>query len=360
MADIPSLSVVICCYNSASRLPETLRCIMRQQTAPGLTWEVVVVDNASTDNTADIARSTWERTDVALRVVAEPVPGLSHARLRGFQSARADLLAFVDDDNWLDDGWIDLALQTMREHPEVGICGGVNRAAFEGPEPAWFARHAASFAVGEQSGQAGDVTAKDCLYGAGMIIRRPAWDDLHRARFQLLNSGRKGTALSSGEDTEIQLGLCLLGRWRIWYEPRLTAQHCMTAGRMTWTYLRRLYRGLGRSGVVCELYEVEIEHRRRGHRADDHRMHLLWRFLTTLRALAPHLGSLVRGQFSPLEGSESMLLAEHRFGKLTALWDSRRDHAAWRRYVATFGHRKTIGRHSCRASPLSETTEHRG
>lgn len=56
------VSIVICCYNSASRLPETLQHIAEQEVAANISWEVIVVDNASTDNTQEIAKKNGQNT----------------------------------------------------------------------------------------------------------------------------------------------------------------------------------------------------------------------------------------------------------------------------------------------------------
>jgi len=80
------VSIVICCHNSARLLPKTLSHLKRQRVPDGLSWEVVIVDNASTDDTGRIARGCWaEGGPVCLRVIREPRLGLSYARERGFR-----------------------------------------------------------------------------------------------------------------------------------------------------------------------------------------------------------------------------------------------------------------------------------
>src|SRR5688500_17791752 len=94
------LSVVICCYNSAERLPQTLRHLAIQKYSPGLNWEVIIVDNNSLDATADVARKEWAQysTRVPLKVVTERDPGLSAARSKGVSSASFEFIVFCDDD----------------------------------------------------------------------------------------------------------------------------------------------------------------------------------------------------------------------------------------------------------------------
>lgn len=102
-----SVSIVICCHNSAKRLPDTLKHLLIQEVPDNLQWEVIVVDNVSTDNTAQVARSLWpDDAPAPLQVVSEPEPGLSNARKRGFMEAKYELVSFVDDENWLAPDWV--------------------------------------------------------------------------------------------------------------------------------------------------------------------------------------------------------------------------------------------------------------
>src|SRR5687767_957073 len=112
------LSVVVCCHNGADRLPETLAHLAAQDD-PGRPWELIVVDNASDDATATVAAANWPRGPAPLRVVSEPRLGLAYARLRGLMAAQYTLIAYIDDDNWLDADWLRHAITTMEAHPEV-------------------------------------------------------------------------------------------------------------------------------------------------------------------------------------------------------------------------------------------------
>ncbi len=78
------VSIIICCYNSAHRLPKTLAHLKTQVVSQIIPWEVIVVDNASTDGTDQVAKTQWgELPGVPFRVVNEPRPGLSNARNLG-------------------------------------------------------------------------------------------------------------------------------------------------------------------------------------------------------------------------------------------------------------------------------------
>src|SRR5262245_13852353 len=119
------VSIIICCHNSAARLPETLAHLAVQKTPPNLPWEVVIVDNASTDDTAEAARTFWPKDHPRpLRIVREESLGLSQARIKGLAEARYEYITFADDDNWLCPEWIQTVAATFQLHPEVGMLSG--------------------------------------------------------------------------------------------------------------------------------------------------------------------------------------------------------------------------------------------
>src|SRR4051812_32311772 len=92
------ISVIICCYNSSQRIHYALKHLEQQSFEDDLRWEVIVVDNASSDGTGRIAESIWREfnCDIPFRVVTESEPGLSHARNKGVAEARFEYLIFCD------------------------------------------------------------------------------------------------------------------------------------------------------------------------------------------------------------------------------------------------------------------------
>jgi len=254
------ISVVVCCYNSAARLPETLEHLAHQRVRASIPWEVVVVNNASSDDTATVALRLWRAAGAPapLRVVDEPTPGLSHARARGIADSRYEVLVFVDDDNWLDKEYVRAAHEILSEHPEIGVLGGEITAAFESEPPKWFHRVQSVFAVGPQGKASGDITDyKLHVAGAGMAVRKSVHAELKRRQFQFSLSDRNQKQLSSGGDTELCLAAVLLG-YRIWYDARLRLTHLMPSQRLTEKYLRRLVRGNHEAGPVLACYEAAV------------------------------------------------------------------------------------------------------
>jgi glycosyltransferase involved in cell wall biosynthesis len=249
------VSVIICCYNSADKIGVTLKHLQLQKNTAGISWEIILVDNASQDNTVEESQKIWKKSEVVpLRIIFEPVPGLSHAREAGIRNASYDYLSFIDDDNWVCPHWIEKIFNIMQQKPDVAMCGGLGEPVCEIEPPFWFDQYSQAYAVGPQGDQEGYVTTKrGYLYGAGSALRKCAWDNLKRKGFEYLLSGRKGKTLSSGEDYELCLALVITG-YRLWYSPELKFKHYIPATRLSWLYLCRLFEAFGKSDFYTAIY----------------------------------------------------------------------------------------------------------
>lgn len=244
----PLISVCICTFNGAERIESVLAALGRQTDRTDA-WDVIVVDNASRDRTADVARAAIDAHLAGRgRLVAEAQPGLMHARTRATTEAHGEVIAFLDDDNIAAPDYIETLAAIVRSHPRAGVIGGKVAPDWIGaPDPLGVA--VANFALamcdrGETPFAYQDVTGGPA--GAGMVVRRDlllkifAEADLaHRV------TGRTGTALTGGEDTAIVIRAHQLG-YEVRYEPALLVHHRIPAERTRKEYLLRLYEGIGR------------------------------------------------------------------------------------------------------------------
>ncbi len=249
------VTIALCCHNSSRRLVETIPRLARQIVPPHIGWELLLIDNASTDDTAAVASQAWpEQSGIPLRIVFEPRLGLSYARHRAFNEATYDVVSFVDDDNWVAPDWVERAFNIMSANRRVGVCGGHITARFQSDPPWWFDEYKWAYAVSSEIGKPRDVTDTwGALYGAGLTVRKEAWVQVLTLGFVSLLVGRSGEKLSAGEDSEICCALRLAG-WRLYYHPGLHMQHCIYEDRLSWTYLCGLFRGFGGAAPFLELY----------------------------------------------------------------------------------------------------------
>ncbi|MGV8048938.1 MAG: glycosyltransferase [Anaerolineaceae bacterium] len=247
------LSVLICSHNGAARIGQTLDHLTRQVFEEPIFWEVVLVDNASTDGLEQKAILSWD-SNIPLRVIFEPRLGVTYARITGMNHCRYAYIGFIDDDNWASRDWVERAFHAIDSKPDAGAVGGANTAVFEAEPPAWFERYSRNYAVGEQYETSGIVEKPDgMLWGAGLVLRNEAWQQLVSLGYEPLIQSRKGENLTSGEETEILLSFRLLG-WKLYYDKQLKLEHYMPIERMTWKYHLRLRRGLGAASVYLDLY----------------------------------------------------------------------------------------------------------
>jgi glycosyltransferase involved in cell wall biosynthesis len=231
------VSIIICCHNGQQRLPETIRHIAQQVVPAYIPWELIIVDNGSTDQSAALARAEWQkyRVDTYLKIVNESVPGLSYARARGFKEARYEYMVMCDDDNWLDPNYVYNVYTILSEKPNVAALGGLGKLVYEIEPPT--AELSYIFAAGPQGAHSGQAR-ENKLYGAGCVIRNSAYRKLMGTGFKSLLTDRRGTELSSGGDYELCLALAIMG-YDIWYDERLQFVHFITKERLSWEYYLR-------------------------------------------------------------------------------------------------------------------------
>lgn len=249
------VSVIICCYNSAARLPETLKYISLQQS--NIPWELIVVNNNSTDATSQIAINEWERIGVTIpfKVVDELTPGLAAARNKGITTSQYEYLIYCDDDNWLSPNYVKDVYELFEKDSSIGIVGGNGSPIIDVEPPFWFEKFIHGYAAYPQSDKSQFVSG---VYGAGMAIRKQCFNAIRERKSESLLIGRKGNKLSAGEDSELCYQVGIVG-YKIWYDQRLTFKHFIPKGRLEWEYLKKLHVGFSKSSIVLDLYKKVIK-----------------------------------------------------------------------------------------------------
>lgn len=250
------ISVIIACYNSEKVIPETLRHLQAQQDSDGIPWEVVLVNNNSTDRTAEVAENVWsENPVVPLRVILETRMGEANARKAGIKAARYGILSVVDDDNRVAPDWIKKIFNYYKD-PEIGLIGCAGEGAFEAPLPAWFKENEHAFAIGKlYEGDFTDITEHALVPGAGLSVRKEVYDHLYSLNWQPFLEGRVGNRQSSGADSEMCFITRLLG-YKIYYSNELHFRHFTAANRISWERLKNMTYGFGAADVFVLVYQL--------------------------------------------------------------------------------------------------------
>jgi len=258
------VSFLVCVHNGAPRIAQTLTCLAQQAVPIGIPWEVVFVDNASTDGTTALAQQTWDDLGkpAPLRTSLEPRLGYKVAMERAISQIRYRYACIVDDDNRLASDYMRIGLEILENNPRIGILGGQNSATFDGKAPEWFPAFQHCYAVGQPLNRVGGAfsplpdgeVGRNVLWGAGMFVRTEVWTQLRGVGFKSLFTGRQGEAnLTAGEDDELCYAALLLG-YEVWYSTRLHLRHHMAAGRLTTAYRDRLFYASARSTTRLNAY----------------------------------------------------------------------------------------------------------
>ena len=245
-APIVNIDVVTCTFNRAANLDETLYALSAQHVDSDVNWSVLVVDNGSTDATAEVVEShRFRRLLPGLRRVFESERGLTPARRRGVRESTAPWIAFVDDDNLLAPGWLDAIAQAIRSHPQAGGIGGRVVLDWEEPPPDFLWGLGSCFAEQELGAAVHEVGN---LVGAGMVVRRTALVECGWLQRPLL-ADRVGKRLISGGDVEIAQRILGAG-FPLWFTPDAVLRHRISRNRTSWHYLLRVMYGLGGSEAL--------------------------------------------------------------------------------------------------------------
>jgi glycosyltransferase involved in cell wall biosynthesis len=241
----PRVSVVVCTRNRSSRLGDACEALLGV-TPPAGGWEVVIVDNASTDDTRAVADRLQQGAGDLVRVVEERTIGLSAARNRGIAESRGELVAFLDDDAFPQAAWLD-ALATALGGDRVLAAGGPVEPLVEGELPEWFqGRFLPYLTVWDLGDEAIDLRYNEYPRGANMAFRRAAFDRFGGFSPHL---GRSGRSLLSCEETELCLRL-ERGGFRTVYVPEARVRHSTPVDRLSPAWMQRRFAAQGRSEAV--------------------------------------------------------------------------------------------------------------
>ncbi len=248
---IDSITILICTYNRASLLSEALDAIERLDD-PGCPVQVVVVDNNSTDATADVVRSHAAGARYPVLSICERRQGKSFALNAGLAAATGDVLALTDDDCLPARDWLQRIVDGFRRHDVTFVFGKVLPRWTTLPPPELLTPAAqeiwgplAIVDYGDsETHYSPDQNGQRLPVGANLAFLRSALVRIGGWRTDL---GKVDNSLISGEDHEIFLRLRRHDLYAGFYDPGLTVRHHMPPARLTRTYFRRWFYWHGRT-----------------------------------------------------------------------------------------------------------------
>jgi glycosyltransferase involved in cell wall biosynthesis len=248
-----NLTIAICTYNGEQRLPLVLDRLRSQINIDTVHWEILIVDNNSTDGTADrIAQlqTEWaqDSTLPTIHYLFEKLQGTAFARQYALTKAEGEWVAFLDDDNLPHPEWIAAIEAFIQQHLNVGAFHGQTLGDYEITPPPNFDRIAPFWAIaGGRKARCyttdPNATRKRLLPpGAGIVVQRQAWLDHVPKELNLV--GRVGASMVGGEDIEA-MGYLSRAGFEIWYTPKMRLDHRIDAARLTRDSVIRHMHGIG-------------------------------------------------------------------------------------------------------------------
>jgi len=238
------LSIVICSYNRASYISGALDSLYHQ--SAGLdNFEAIIVDNNSTDNTAEVFKQ-WRSSHAngSFTYLTESKQGASFARNTGAKGAKGQWLCFMDDDAIANSNYIENIIKHIKTTPEAIGFGGRIIPKYIPSAPEWMSYYVSSL-VGNF-----DYAPTACAFENGkyplesnMIVKKDIYDSIGGFNTQL--PGVVGTLRIGGEGKELFYKILALGH-TIYYDPAICVEHVVEVKKLTPEYMYRVASGIGR------------------------------------------------------------------------------------------------------------------
>lgn len=218
---------------------------LRTQTLAVHQWELIIIDNNSTNNVLCDIDIKWHPN---LKLIAEDKQGLTYSRIAGFNSASGKIVVMVDDDNVVAPDYLENVRKYFSLNSQIGAIGGKIKQCFIGFEPEeWTKEFWHMLAIRDLGdNEIISIPGSSCYpahspVGAGMAIRKhlfKAYQDSINLSSEVITD-RSGDNLSSGGDNEINIHVLRQG-YSVAYIPDLILEHIIPANRLTKKYLARL------------------------------------------------------------------------------------------------------------------------
>ena len=245
-----NLTVAIPTYNGENRLSQVLEKLKEQINTEHINWEVIIVDNNSTDGTAKLVKEYQKNwlVEVPLKYCFEAEQGICFARQRAINEAQGELVGFIDDDNPPFANWVSSANKFAQEHPKAGAFSSRIHGIFETNPPEELKEITFYLALVDRGSEPlmYEPRKKGLPPGAGLVVRRDVWQKYVPAKLLLIGK-TKTNQMPIGEDAEALLYIYRAG-WEIWYNPEMEIEHIIPSSRLEEKYLLGLMKiiGLGR------------------------------------------------------------------------------------------------------------------
>lgn len=247
-----SISVIICAHNPKAEYLERVLSALQGQTLEMHYWELLLIDNHSDAQLSSLFDISWHPHG---KHICEEKLGLTQARLCGIEHSIGEILVFVDDDNVLEESYLEVVLEIEKKWKILGAWGGQVKPEFEVVPPEWTRKYWPLLAIREFDHDSwsnllhqNDTTP--C--GAGLCVRQEVakkYSELAVNDLKRKSLGRKGNLLTACEDTDFAFTACDIGLGTGQFTT-LSLTHIIPKKRVEENYLLRLVEGIAYSGTI--------------------------------------------------------------------------------------------------------------
>jgi len=245
------ISVVICTYNRSHNLKGVLKSLSEQIMPKELQWEIIIVDNNSTDETKSVVEGFKAFSGLRINYFFEPKQGKSYALNTGIQKAQGDIIAFTDDDIMVPTNWVEAIYSSFKKYCCDGLCGRIH---IKLPQriPPWLTKELWGFLGYLNYGDEPFFITEEAIFGGNVVYTRAV---IERTGMFDVNRGRSADKLLGGEDVEYGERVVRQGN-RVLYQPDLQVYHVIPSSKIRRRYFLKLhyYEGL----IKGKHYDIPI------------------------------------------------------------------------------------------------------
>jgi len=244
-----TLSILICTHNRSQLLERTLQSLSQVDVPANAKVDLVVVANACTDYSVAVITEAAKMMPFPVRCIIEPKPGLSIARNRAVRESTGEILAFLDDDVWVEQPWLVELIRFYQQYPADFSGAKVVLWWDAVQKPAWFIDEYEWILSGlDFSPEVVELYLPHGAIGANFAVKRKVLDRIGGFREDL---GRSGKSLLGGEESDL-LSRALAAGFRGFYNPRSVVKHWVAPQRITETYLLGVMTGYGEARIYIK------------------------------------------------------------------------------------------------------------
>jgi len=243
-------TIIICSYNRCENLPVCISALENQENVGGIDWEVLIVDNNSSDNTRQIVADLAEKSKLKIRYAFEPQQGLNYARNLGMQEEKGIYFAYIDDDITVSKQWLSSIYQSLVEN-DADASGGRIHLDPSIQLPAWIKCNPSMYGFLGYQDYGDKAIRVDGInqypFGGNMAFHRRVSEKigLFNTNLGRKGEGKKRNELFKGAETDYFHRLNALGNARIYYTPDAIVYHHILPHQLKKSYFITIHYNAG-------------------------------------------------------------------------------------------------------------------